>query len=282
MIEKSVLITFVLFLILLVLSPVSADENTTGTIDDLNNELSNHDNVILDHDYYQNGEEQIIINKSLSIDGNGRHINSNSSKELFYLNSTKELEINFKNITFKNVNSLFSTKSNSSITFQDCKSIADDNEISLYSINLEANKNTTGNVSVLVNNLAKLIVRDSKDLEAAKKLAFWVAKNIEHETKEGLYQSPDETLLRGCGNCLTTTDLFLHMCEAIGLCKKHTLCYVHTGTINFGKRHFFAMIDNFCIDVDSKKSNPWGHCIITQGHVLKIVEYPYLPLLRNY
>lgn len=282
MIEKSLLITFVLFLILLIISPVSADENYTLSVQELNNELSYHDNITLDHDYCQNGEEQIIINKSLSIDGNGHHIKSNSSKKLFYLNSTKKLDIYFENITFMNVNSLFSTNNNSNIIFQDCKFIDDDNTISPFSKNLEAYKNTTGNISFLVKNLAKLIVGNSKELKAAKKLAFWVAENIKHERKAGLYQSPDETLIRGYGNCLTTTDLFLQMCEAIGLNKNHKLCYVHVGTVNFGERHFFAMIDNFCIDVDAKKSNPWGYCSMSQGPVLKIVEYPYLPLLRNY
>ena len=139
----------------------------------------------------------------------------------------------------------------------------------------------TGEITTPIKKLAKSIVGDSKDIVAAKKLAKWVSKNIKHETAPGFYQSPEVTLKRKIGNCCSKTDLFLQMCVAVGVNKKHKLYYVHVGTMKFHKRHFFAMIDNTVVDVDGPK-NPWGHANIGKNKVYQITEYPYLPLPRKY
>ena len=128
---------------------------------------------------------------------------------------------------------------------------------------------------------AKKIVGKSEGLKAAEKLANWVGKNIYQESHSGFFQSPADTLKRRRGNCCSQTDLFLQMCHAVGVTKNHKVCYVHVGTVNYKSRHFFALIDNLCIDVNSKPNHPWGHASVLRD-VFTITEYPMLPLVKEY
>ena len=56
--------------------------------------------------------------------------------------------------------------------------------------------------------------------------------------------------------------------------------YIHVGTMKFGKRHFFTMVGDLCVDADKK--NPWGRGGFNSRLVYSITKYPYLPLLRHY
>lgn len=283
--KNHLILLFLLIFATLSLSCVHAD-NSTDSIENENQLLEkiNADyNVELDEDYCL--KENLTIAKSVNIDGKGHTITFNNSDAL-NINSTKEVEIIIKNTTFKNLKKIkFESNLTHNITFMDCKL----DDFKNYNLsgdapfkNDVANKNTTGNISNIVKTLAKFIVGDSTDLEAAKKLASWVGKNIKYERKAGFYQSPVETLDRGVGNCCSKTDLFLQMCEAAEISKKHKLYYVHTGSMQFGNRHFFAMIDSICIDVTNYPNDPWGHCSIKNNQIYSITKYPYLPLLREY
>ncbi|WP_407376365.1 transglutaminase family protein [Methanobrevibacter sp.] len=280
--NKIIFFTIFITLIFISLSPISANENDTGNFSEITNQITAFDEIKLDKDYMQeSADSQIHINKSVTIDGCGHHIISNSSKEIFNLSSDSKLNFTIKNTSFYNTNRLFCNNTQGNITFLDCGLSYNNTIVYPCSDNYQANKNKTGPISNIVKKVAKLVVGKSTDMEAAKKLAAWVANNIKHETKEGIYQSAETTLVRGMGNCITTTNLFLQMCDAVGLAKKHKLSYVHTGTIVFKQRHFFALFDNICVDVDGKKSKPWANC--PKGRdVTRITHYPYLPLLINY
>lgn len=137
-------------------------------------------------------------------------------------------------------------------------------------------------ISKNVTKTAKEIAGNSTDIEAAKKLANWVGMNIEHETKAGFYQSPDDTLKRKTGNCCSQTELFLQMCEALNITHNHKTYIVHVGSERFHDRHFFAMIDNTFVDVDTQTDNPWGNAETRDDEFYCISEYPILPLPRQY
>lgn len=72
------------------------------------------------------------------------------------------------------------------------------------------------------------------------------------------------------------------MCEALGIMKNHEVYFVHIGEMEFGERHFFAIIDNLCVDVDSRPGSPWGHAAINYDSIFTITQYPLLPLEREY
>jgi hypothetical protein len=138
-------------------------------------------------------------------------------------------------------------------------------------------------VTAEIKNLAKKIVKKSKnDIDAAKKLAKWINKNIKHEVEAGFYQSPSETLKNRKGNCCCHAELFLQMCDAIGLTKNHRLDFIHVGTMEFKHRHFFAIFDNICVDCDCIFSNPWGHGKFSSRDVYQETMYPLLPLKKTY
>jgi len=139
---------------------------------------------------------------------------------------------------------------------------------------------TTGEISKEVKQLAKKIVGKTKGIEAVKKLANWVSKNIVHETAEGFYQSPLTTLQRKMGNCCCHSELFLQLCASLEYTNQFDMYIVHVGTMEFGKRHFFTVIGNFCVDTDKK--NPWGRSGFGNRSVYSITRYPYLPLIRLY
>ena len=103
---------------------------------------------------------------------------------------------------------------------------------------------------------------------------------LHHEKKAGFYQTPETTLLRLTGNCCSLTDLFFHMCDALNLMENHTFYYVHVGTLKFRERHFFAIIDNFLVDVGLKY--PWENAAFYNRTILNITPYPILPIPREY
>lgn len=181
-----------------------------------------------------------------------------------------------KNLTYKNGVNSFSFEN---MTFK-LKSI--NKEKCLVNITLEnqANLNTTGVISPKITNLAKKIVGKTHGMAAVKKLAEWVSKNIVHEKGSGFYQSPVETVMRKKGNCCCHSDLFLQLCASLGLTEKYDMYYIHVGTMTFGKRHFFTMVGDLCVDADKK--NPWGRGGFNGRLVYSITKYPNLPLLRYY
>lgn len=263
------------------------DDNSTcnDTVDEvsnftqLNHEIENsRDYLNLTKDYtYVEGEEEITINKSMTIDGNSHFITVNTT--IFEIEDNTTLF--FKNINFIILDE-FNITTHSNITLFDCRFDLNNTFDCVCPLNYDNSYSPTGNISSDIVILAYSIVGDSKDIAAAKKLAKWVGQNILHETREGFYQTPSETVLRKLGNCCSQTDLFLQMCDAIGLTKTHKLSYVHVGYINFGDRHFFAMIDNVIVDVDAKPNSPWGRASFSSGDVFSIIPYPMLPLQRSY
>lgn len=143
-------------------------------------------------------------------------------------------------------------------------------------------KGYSGIISKKVREKAKSIVKNSTGIPAAKKIAKWVGKNIHHETRAGLYQSPATTLNRKKGNCLCQTDLFFQMCDAAGVTEKYTLHYIWVGGEKYGKRHFFGKINGKYVDVDAKPKNPWGHASFGKRSIRTTSKYPKLPLNRKY
>lgn len=272
-----------LFFFLAVSCVQAGDINETGNFTQLNTLINDaDDNVILTADYeYADGDDDVVISKSVKISGDG-HSLKNSEKSPIVFNA-KNSNIVFENVSFKNASFGFSNLTSSNLTFIDCSfsflnNNSNDSICPGYAFELQS----SGKISTTVKKLAKSIIGNSKGLDAAKKLAKWVGKNIVHETAEGFYQTPDVTLKRKCGNCCSQTDLFLQMCAAIGLDKEYKLSYVHVGSMQFKKRHFFAMIDNILVDVDAVPNSPWGHANIANRDIYQITDYPYLPLSRKY
>lgn len=267
---KKILLLSVVFLII-TLPAISANENS-GNFTELNSKIQDaNETLILDKDYCDSSE--IAINRSITIDGNGYCIN-NTEKSL-KLNVSNDVSIIFKKVSFKNDEVVFNNENSTlNITLIDCK--FKEREIT----DKISNCYYTSEVSQTIKNITKQIVGNLTGLNAAKKLAEWVGKNIKHETAPGFYQTPEDTLRRKLGNCASQSDLFLHMCEAIGLNKNHRMCFVHVGSSEFGKRHFFAMIDNILVDVDSKRNDPWGNAATMKNKFYAITEYPNLPIAR--
>lgn len=279
----------VIILIVISLSCVSATDlennSDNANFTQLNIEINETGEVLnLNKDYsYVEGDNNVTISKSINIDGNGHFINGNSSTIIFKIN--KDTNVFFENIKFiKNDIFRFEIVNNSSlnITFVNCQfnsKLYQPLQIS----NFETDEfySYSGKISSNVKKLALKIIGNSKDIEAAKKIAKWIGKNIKHETNAGFYQTADMTLKRRLGNCASQTDLFLQMCVSVGLNKKHKLYYVHTGTMQFGKRHFFAAFDNIFVDVDARSKSPWGHASLNRK-IFRITLYPLLPISKTY
>lgn len=234
------------------------------------------------HENYSsfNSNDKIKVNKSIVVNGNNHEINANDHV-IFEI--TDNINVTFKNITFKNGKYFLNNSIYANVTFLNCYFKLDD-----FSSNNELVAQTqvsygySGSISPTVKKLAESIVGKSEGIKAAKKLAKWVGSNFGHEARAGFYQSPDVTLERKTGNCCSLTDLFLQMCVAVGVDKNHKLCFAHTGYLEFTHRHFFATIDNICVDVGSKPYSPWGHALFMYNVIYTITEYPLLPLPRNY
>lgn len=207
-------------------------------------------------------------------------MDGNHSNGHFIINNSN-LNITIKDLTFKNFNStVFEYNcTNLSMLLVDCKFENDPENMTIEHV-LE--QSLGGKIDKRIVSLAKSIAGKSKDIKAAEKLAKWVNKNINHETREGFYQTPLETLARCYGNCCCHCELFLQMCIALGLDKNHRLSIVHIGYIAFKYRHFFVLFDNVCVDADAIFTNPWGHCSMKHEIVYQVTEYPVLPLIREY
>ena len=71
------------------------------------------------------------------------------------------------------------------------------------------------------------------------------------------------------------------MCEIVGVTKVCEVYYVHIGYMDFGKRHFIALIDNIVVDVGDKPNSPWGQANIKLP-IFRITKYPNITLPREY
>ena len=134
-------------------------------------------------------------------------------------------------------------------------------------------------VTKTIQNKALSIVKGKKGLSAAKALANWVHNNIKYKRYNNFKWSPSKVLSEGLGNCCGKTELFLQMCEAVGVMEDHDCYFYHV------PGHVYAKIDNTLVDVTCKK-NPWGHYIKRYGKtpVKKkgVTKYPSLPFERSY
>lgn len=149
-------------------------------------------------------------------------------------------------------------------------------------------KSYSGVVSNSVWKKANQIVGNSTGLTAMKKLANWISnrKNIPYIKKDDFYHSPYTTLKKG-GNCCCKTDLFLQMCEAVGIfqCDGISAYYVN------GPKHVYAQVAYknsagvkklVYVDV-TRTSKPWGHILKGYGGSPKHKsKYPKLPFSRGY
>ena len=263
-------------------SVMAADLNETGNFTELGALISDtDDNVNLTSDYgYVDGDEDVVISKSVKISGNDHIINNSDSPIIIDANDSS---VYFEDVNFLSSEFEISNNTNLNVTFFNCsfKSSCNDSCVDIY-LDRYYGLNTTGEISSNITALAKSIVGDSKGYDAAYKLAMWVWSNIKHETRAGFYQSPDTTVERKLGNCCCHSDLFLQMCIAVGVNEDHKLYLVHVGNMAFGYRHFFVMIDNLLIDTDIKSRNPWGYAYFGNRDIFRITEYPYLPIMKDY
>ena len=87
---------------------------------------------------------------------------------------------------------------------------------------------------------ARSIVGNSRGIAAAKKIAYWVGKNITWLDYPNFVRKPRTVLERKAGNCCDQTRLMLMMMDAVGVSRTCTLEYIH---VTKGKRgHVFAKI----------------------------------------
>ena len=276
------IIMFILLASVLLLNGVSAADSDNVTsmnnFNQLNDLIENSkEPVNLTNDYgFRANDSNLSMARSTQIDGNGHVIDFAQSCMLVLKNSN----IIFHNVTFKNFHQvkLSSNVTSLNLTLMSCIILNPQMSDLVFDDNLDS----AGNISQNVTKLAKRIAGKSTGMEACKKIARWVGKNINHETKEGFYQSPDDTLKRKKGNCCSQTLLFLQMCDAVGALEGHNAYFVHVGTMKFHHRHFFAMIDNVFVDVDAKPHSPWGNANFDGRSIYSITEYPYLPLPKEY
>lgn len=263
-------------------SVLAGDANDTGNFTELNTIINDsNDDISLADDYkHVDGDDDVVISKSIKINGNNHTIDSDDSPIIIDANDTSVI---FEDVNFIDYKFEISENNTSNLTFINCcfKSTFNDSNAELNLTQFDAN-HTSGEISPTIKLLAQSIVGDLTGYEAAYELATWVGTNIRHETAAGFYQTADETLNRRRGNCCSQTDLFLQMCVAVGVNEKHKLYYVQVGTYEFGARHFFAMIDNVLIDVDARPDSPWGQASIANREFYRIIEYPYLPIAREY
>jgi hypothetical protein len=254
---------------------------------ELNEEIDNSEDTInLTCNYnYESSDSTVNLNKSITIDGQNNTINVKEQPSAFTMNESN-VDIVFKNLIIEESNNrTFDVNAeNISVTFNDVVFMPKSEEPIQIEIEEEPEEPLTysGEIHIQIKQLAESIVGESKGIEAAKKIAVWVKNNIKHETRAGFYQSPMKTLKRKAGNCCCHTDLFIQMCDAVGLTEKHEICYVHTGRLTFGYRHFFATFDGVCVDTDGDVINPWGHAVISGRGIYNIIKYPVLPLPRAY
>lgn len=221
------------------------------------------------------------INNNITIEGNNHTIFAHDRDSILKCNVSNSSNIIFKNLNL-NVKLKFYNNSANITLFDVNFNIASPfNDIKVTN-EYTRHFDKAGGIPHSVKVKAKKIVGKSVGFPAMKKLAVWVGKYVKHESRPGFYQSSDVTLSRKRGNCCCQSLLFLQMCESLGLTKKHKINFVHVGHYDFQKRHFFVIIDNFCVDVDSYPTNPWGNANIGNRGVYYMTEYPILPLPREY
>ena len=267
-------------LIFISIGCVSANDNNTeiGNFTELTTQLNDsNESLTLDKDYsdYNN---TFNISKSFTIDGNNHSISLNNNSS-FKINENN-ISITFKNIIFKD--NFFITCDNESnitsfnLTLINCYLQSEcTNAIEVHSYGHDWGYGYSCHVTGKIKKLAFKIIGKSKGLAAAKKLTLWVRKNIKKERNAGFYQKPSVTLKRKAGNCCCKAELLLQMMDAIGLRKNHKLYFIHVGNKMYRHRHFFAKIDNICVDPNLKR--PWGHGHFYSAHA-DIIPYPILPL----
>ena len=259
------------------LSCVSANENITSEFKDFSDEINHADDNLNLTDDCICSDDEICIDKNITIDGNNHSVFTDDSSDVLIINVTDSSNFVLKNIIF-NDKLQFITNSSNITLIDTCFNLSAQDNVDVINkyYDLDYEKCTT--ISQDVVNQAKLIVGSTTGLDAIIKIAKWVGSNIKHETNAGFYQSPSTTLARKLGNCCSQTLLFLQMCEAMGLTKDHEIYFIHVGQSEFKSRHFFAVVDNVCVDVDSYGSKPWGHAKFSNRPVYAMTKYPLLPL----
>lgn len=279
LISKIIKIVFCLLVIICSLSFVSAGGNDTSDIEEIDNEIAPIDETVILTSDYLCCDDEFNVTKNITVEGNNHTVLANDSESILRINVSDSCNLILRDINF-NV-PLELTFNSSNITLINCNmNVSTNKPMELY---FEGNSfGKSGNISEAIFIQAKSAVGKYKDLRAIKQLAYWVARNVNHETRNGFYQSPEDTLNRRKGNCCCQSLLFLQMCESLGLLNGHKAYFIHVGLEMFGKRHFFVMIDNLCIDVDVYTANPWGHALFSNRTVFVTTEYPTLPLEFNY
>lgn len=101
----------------------------------------------------------------------------------------------------------------------------------------------------------------STGLDAAKKIAQWVASNISYESYNNFQRRADRVLSTGRGNCCDQTRLMLQMMDAAGVTAQYQLIYVHV--VSGSRGHVFAKINGTY--VDPCKAQPWGNYVTGYG-----------------
>nr|WP_294998410.1 transglutaminase-like domain-containing protein [uncultured Methanobrevibacter sp.] len=256
-----------------------------GNFTELNQIIKNNENVEISKNYtYLPNETAIEIDKNLTITGHDEIIDCNGQPGALF-EVSDNLNFTVKNLTFKNICPVLlnlSINTTSNITFIDCKIIKSIDNSTVNITEEEGETSYTCEVTSEIEKLAKSIAGKSTGVDAAKKLAKWVNDNIEHETDNGFYQTPTETLNRKKGNCCCHCELFLQLCEALDITKDHELRIVHVGYLKYPHRHFFVTFDNICVDTDCIFSNPWGRASFGNRDVKCTTLYPLLPLNKTY
>lgn len=157
-------------------------------------------------------------------------------------------------------------------------------------------QNQSKNVAKVVKTKAKSIVKDKTGMSAVKEIAKWISKHIKYEKREGFYQSPSKTLKRKKGSGACITDLFLQMCDAVGVQEAGIstyYVYVHKKKTKSKKKvkkkqknkirsHVFARVNGVWFDCSLKK--PVGHHATGYGAIktATISRYPCLPFSKKY
>lgn len=258
---------------------VSANDSAEiGNFTELNNKINDSDKSLVLYKDYSDYNNTINISKSFTIDGNNHSISLNNNSS-FKINEN-DLSLTFKNITFKNDFLItFDNETNVTsfnLTLIDCYVQPEYiSAIEGHNYGYDWGYGHSCQVTSEIKNLAFKIIGKSEGLQACKKLTLWVCKNIKTETNAGFYQKPSDTLKRRVGNCCCQAELLLQMMDAVGLTNNHKIYFVHVGTKVYRHRHFFAMIDNFCVDPTLK--SPWGHGGFHNRSAI-ITPYPIMPL----
>ena len=275
-------IIFALVITFALISAVSAaEDNTTYLTSASFNDITSisENTTIISFDKNYTTSEDLVITQSTEIYGNNHYIIRNDDKSIFEIQN-QNITLTFNNVSFKTDNVVNDTRPN--ITFMDCKfNIPNILPNIIVPFSYYTNITYSEPLSDNITQLAISIVNNTTGIAAAEKLALWVCANITHERMEGFYQTPDTTVLRGKGNCCSQTDLFLKLCEAVGLTEEYDAYYVHIGNVNYGKRHFCAVIGNYCVDFDAFPENPWGYINFKVGNIFNITKYPLLPIPKN-